>query len=94
MDLPADSFIQAVPNSDDIVAFQFPFELDGKAFDDTVEVLEDGDLIIEGFAASGHEIGSGGTMSGFSGNRTDGRSVQFPRARCFCREPERAIQRF
>lgn len=56
MDLPAELFVRAVPNSDDIVAFQFPVKLEAKALDDgspgaIVEVLEDGDLIIAGFAA-------------------------------------------
>jgi HK97 family phage prohead protease len=56
MDLPAELFVRAVPNSDDIVAFQFPVNLEAKALEDgtpgsIVEVLEDGDLIIQGFAA-------------------------------------------
>lgn len=56
MDLPGELFVRAVPDSDDIVAFQFPFALEAKAQDDgspgaLVEVLEDGDLIIEGWAA-------------------------------------------
>lgn len=56
MDLPGELFVRAVPDSEDIVAFQFPFALEAKALEDgtpgaLVEVLEDGDLIIEGWAA-------------------------------------------
>jgi HK97 family phage prohead protease len=53
--LPDSLFVKPVPESD-LVAFQFPFELEGKALDDgstpqVVEALEDGDLIIQGWAA-------------------------------------------
>jgi hypothetical protein len=56
MDLPADLFVRPVENADDIFAFQFPVHLEGKALDDgtnsaIVEELDDGDLIIEGWAA-------------------------------------------
>lgn len=56
MDLPADLFVRPVENADDIFAFQFPVYLEGKALDDgthsaIVEELDDGDLIIEGWAA-------------------------------------------
>lgn len=53
MELPADLLVRDVPGHDDLVAFEFPFELEGKAVSDSaeVEVLEDGDLIIDGFAA-------------------------------------------
>lgn len=56
MDLPESLFVKAVPNSDDIVAFQFPFALEGKAVEGAaattvLEEMEDGDLIIEGWAA-------------------------------------------
>jgi HK97 family phage prohead protease len=52
MELPAGLFVSQVPNSDDIVAFNFGFQLEGKSADDPiVEELEDGDLLIEGWAA-------------------------------------------
>lgn len=52
MDLPEELFVRAVPGTEDILAFTFPFVLEGKAAGDaTVEELEDGDLIIEGYAA-------------------------------------------
>lgn len=50
--LPEDSFVKPVDGHPDLVAFTFPFVLEGKALDTpTVEELEDGDLIIEGWAA-------------------------------------------
>lgn len=53
MDLPEELFVRSVPGSDELVAFTFPFALEGKAVGDPiVEELEDGDLIIEGMAAS------------------------------------------
>ena len=50
MDLPADFFVQPVAGSPDLVAFRFGFDLDpeGKAL---VHELDDGDLLIEGWAA-------------------------------------------
>lgn len=52
MELPAGLFVSQVPNSDDIVAFNFGFQLEGKsAGDPIVEELDDGDLLIEGWAA-------------------------------------------
>lgn len=52
MELPTDLFVNPVPGTDDIIAFTYPFELETKSVDDTlVEVMEDGDLIIEGYAA-------------------------------------------
>lgn len=56
MKLPAELFVNPVQGDDDIIAFNFPFELQTKALEDgtpanLVEVMEDGDLIIEGFAS-------------------------------------------
>lgn len=55
--LPDSVFVKPVPDSDGLVAFQFPFELEGKALvaggevPQVVETLADGDLILEGWAA-------------------------------------------
>lgn len=50
--LPADAFIQVVDGSPDLFKFRFDFSLEGKAADDPIVTeLEDGDLLIEGFAA-------------------------------------------
>lgn len=56
MELPSEFFVRPVPNSDDLIAFQIPIQLEAKALEDgspgeIVEILEDGDLIIEGYAA-------------------------------------------
>jgi HK97 family phage prohead protease len=56
MDFPADLFVAPVPGHDDLVKFQYDFVLEGKAVADsdltqTVTVEENGDLIIEGYAA-------------------------------------------
>jgi HK97 family phage prohead protease len=56
MDLPIDSLVRPIKDSDDVLAFQFPFALEAKALPDgaagnIVSELEDGDLIIEGWAA-------------------------------------------
>lgn len=55
MDFPADLFVAPVPGHDDLVKFQYDFVLEGKAVGDseaqTVTVEENGDLIIEGYAA-------------------------------------------
>lgn len=57
MDLPAGLFVQPVKDDADIVAFNFPFQLDAKALEDgtpgnIVTELDDGDLLIEGWAAT------------------------------------------
>ena len=53
MDLPADLFVKPVDGDADIHAFRYGFELDGKSLSDAiVQETEDGDLIIEGYAAS------------------------------------------
>lgn len=49
-------FVQPVPGHDDLIAFKYDFVLDGKALADgtaaqTVTELDDGDLLIEGYAA-------------------------------------------
>jgi len=50
--LPADLFVKPVDGHDDLVAFQYGFALEGKAAGDTfVTELDDGDLLIEGWAA-------------------------------------------
>ena len=51
MDFPADLFVKPVEGHDDLVQFQYDFGI--KALDDqqTVTVEENGDLIIEGYAA-------------------------------------------
>lgn len=50
--LPEESFVRPVDGHADLVAFTYPFLLEGKAIDSPpVEELEDGDLIIEGWAA-------------------------------------------
>lgn len=56
MQLPTDLFVRSVQNDDDLLAFQFPFALEAKALEDgtpgnIVAELEDGDLLIEGWAA-------------------------------------------
>jgi len=54
MELPVESFIKPVPDSDDLFAFTYDFALEGKALGDDHQVVteaENGDLIIEGFAA-------------------------------------------
>lgn len=47
----ADLFVKPVTGHDDVIAFQFPFQLEGKAETGAVTALDDGDLIIEGWAA-------------------------------------------
>lgn len=54
--LPDGLFVKPVNGSDDLVAFQFPFDLEGKALEEgdppqLVAELDDGDLLIEGWAA-------------------------------------------
>jgi HK97 family phage prohead protease len=52
MEFPAGFFYTSVEGHDDLIAFQYDFTLDGKALTDSViEETEDGDLIIEGWAA-------------------------------------------
>lgn len=52
MDLPADMFVKPVDGRDDQFNFRFDFTLEGKSVDaPVVTELEDGDLIIEGYAA-------------------------------------------
>lgn len=55
MDFPADLFVSPVPGHDDLIKFQYDFVLEGKAVGDgpaqTITVEENGDLIIEGYAA-------------------------------------------
>jgi HK97 family phage prohead protease len=57
MDFPAGLFVQPLKDDADIVAFNFPFQLEAKALEDgtpgnIVTELDDGDLIIEGWAAT------------------------------------------
>jgi HK97 family phage prohead protease len=57
MDLPTELFVRQLENDSDIVAFNFPFQLEAKALEDgtpgnIVTELDDGDLIIEGWAAT------------------------------------------
>lgn len=55
--LPDELFVKPVEGTENLVAFQFPFALEGKALEDgsapvaSIEETEDGDLIIEGWAA-------------------------------------------
>src|SRR3954468_1107894 len=51
--LPEGMYVRPVENAADLVAFTFPFELEGKALPDgsSVEQTDGGDLIIEGWAA-------------------------------------------
>jgi HK97 family phage prohead protease len=54
MELPADLFFKPVPGDDELLAFRYDFALDEKALPEgqqTVTVEENGDLIIEGYAA-------------------------------------------
>jgi HK97 family phage prohead protease len=51
-ELPIDQFIRPVAGDDDVLAFRYDFTLEGKAVDEAVVTeTEDGDLIIEGYAA-------------------------------------------
>lgn len=55
--LPVDAFLRPVEGHDDLVAFTFGFQLEGKALENgetapVVTELEDGDLLIEGWAAN------------------------------------------
>lgn len=52
MDFPEGMFLREVADHPDLVEFTFPFSLEGKAETGIVEELEDGDLIIDGWAAS------------------------------------------
>jgi len=57
MDLPTELFVRTLDSDSDIVAFNFPFQLEAKALEDgtpgnVVTELDDGDLIIEGWAAT------------------------------------------
>lgn len=57
MDMPTELFVRTLDSDSNIVAFNFPFQLEAKALDDgtkadVVTELEDGDLIIEGWAAT------------------------------------------
>lgn len=54
--LPVDSLVKPVEGHDDLIQFRYDFVLDGKALEDggveqTVTEQENGDLIIEGYAA-------------------------------------------
>lgn len=55
MDLPGEMFVKPVDGDDDLFAFRFDFIPEGKAIEDgTAQVVteqENGDLIIEGYAA-------------------------------------------
>lgn len=52
MDLPAEMFIGAVKDHDDLIQFRYDFALEGKAVaDQTITEDPNGDLIIEGYAA-------------------------------------------
>lgn len=53
MELPTDAFVRSVPGDNDVIAFTFPFDLEEKALAESndPDILEDGDLIISGFAA-------------------------------------------
>lgn len=56
MELPAEMFVKPVEGKDDLFAFRYDFNLEGKAVADAapasvVTELEDGDLLIEGYAA-------------------------------------------
>lgn len=55
MELPADFFVRPVDGHNDLLSFRYGFELEGKALEEgkaqTVTQLENGDLIIEGYAA-------------------------------------------
>lgn len=51
--LPSDLFVKPVEGHNDLVAFQYDFALEGKAADDSVVTeLDDGDLLIEGWASN------------------------------------------
>jgi HK97 family phage prohead protease len=49
--LPVDSLFQAVEGEPDLFQFRYDFLLDGKALDETVHEDDNGDLIIDGYAA-------------------------------------------
>lgn len=53
MELPAGLYVKPVAGSDDVVAFNYPFLVEGKALGShaDIEELEDGDLVIEGWAS-------------------------------------------
>lgn len=55
MEFPAELFVKPVEGHDDLVRFQYDFTLEGKAVEDapsqTITVEDNGDLIIEGYAA-------------------------------------------
>lgn len=52
IELPVESFVHPVKGDDDVFAFKYDFTLEGKAVEDQVVTeLEDGDLLIEGYAA-------------------------------------------
>jgi len=52
MDLPGQIFLKPVEDNDNVVAFQYDFDLEGKAVEDQVVTeLDNGDLVIEGYAA-------------------------------------------
>jgi hypothetical protein len=50
--VPVDALLSPVKGHDDLVAFRYDFTLEGKAVDaPVITEAEDGDLIIEGYAA-------------------------------------------
>lgn len=50
--VPTDMFVQSVEDHDDLFKFRYDFTLAGKAVEDAVvTTLDDGDLLIEGYAA-------------------------------------------
>ena len=51
-EFPADTFLKQVEGNDDLFAFRYDFTLEGKSAEQPVVTeLDDGDLLIEGFAA-------------------------------------------
>lgn len=51
METPAEFFIKEVPGHEDLVAFQYDFTFGEKALSDSITEQDNGDLIIEGYAA-------------------------------------------
>jgi HK97 family phage prohead protease len=52
MELPAEMFVKPIDGADDLFAYRYDFTLEGKSAEQPVVTeLEDGDLIIEGYAA-------------------------------------------
>lgn len=93
--LTPDMFVKPVDGHDDLVAFTYGFALEGKAATDTIVTeLEDGDLLIEGWAADftgddreGENFAPGAFTKGIK-SFLDGQA-----ALCFHHQPDKGIGR-